>query len=161
MTLTMMDVCRLCADLNILHTPGPNGVLLDSKPSMRLESGSGVAGRGGYWSLVDVASGKRTRAEGTRSALRLVLMAWLAGPKPETKPGHVTHLRFLTRSRRAVWVTTRLPPQTVRTNKGRAIQAAESIAKTGLSHNDAAKQFGVTRQAVSAAAARLRKRALT
>lgn len=57
-----------------LGHPMPGNV---SRQQMRLESGSGIAGRSGHWALVEVRSGKRTASVTTRAELRRVIREWL------------------------------------------------------------------------------------
>lgn len=85
-----MDAKQVATVLQSLGLPiqcGPNGFVLPGDPTkdelLRLERGSGIAGRGGIWSLREVRSGETIGQSCEKSKeLRRVLLEWMAGPKP-------------------------------------------------------------------------------
>jgi hypothetical protein len=96
------EVAALLTELNAFRwESGPNGftILRDNcmsrdkmylVPTARIQNGSGIAGRGGAWGIVDIKSGKSTKKITTKRELRRLLIEWLTeesyGPRPVDLP---------------------------------------------------------------------------
>ena len=104
--MTMRDVVDLLTALNVRCSAGPLGVEfswyfddgnLDRKGRhhYRIESGSGVAGRGHAWNVVELPEGiPRGPKVTTRRALRRQVLETLAeDPKPENRAGYEAYAR--------------------------------------------------------------------
>jgi hypothetical protein len=102
--LSMQDVCAV---IDALPAPpsyncGPNGVTVkEAAPNSplgwhacRIESGSGIAGRGGHWALVHIASGERSPSVTTRRDLRRLLMEHLTNQQKSQLDGYMFYARF-------------------------------------------------------------------
>lgn len=60
--------------------------IADSYESWRVRCGSGIAGRGGHWTIVRVTDGHAfCRPVSTRAALRRAIREHLAGPIPDPR----------------------------------------------------------------------------
>jgi len=71
----------------------------------RLERGSGIAGRGELWTLVEIATGEaREPACRTEKELRRVLREWLAGPKPLYPGNWYVRMNHRTWNDAYVWI---------------------------------------------------------
>jgi hypothetical protein len=98
MPVTMRDVVDLLTTLNVRCSAGPLGVAFswyfdrgnldrEGRHHYRVESGSGIAGRGHAWNV------KVT----TRHALRHQVLEILAeGPRPEARAGYEAYARWHT-----------------------------------------------------------------
>lgn len=69
------------------------GNLGDGSRPVRIERGSGIAGRGGHWGLVDIRTGESTPRVSTRRELRRLILEWLAGPKPHVPDGFTCYAK--------------------------------------------------------------------
>jgi hypothetical protein len=120
--LTMSDVADLLTALNVRCSAGPLGVTFSwyfdsgnldrhGRHRYRVESGSGVAGRGHSWNVVELPDGTpRGPKVTTRSALRRQVLETLAeGPRPDPREGREAYARrHTTRSTSSVqWFTRR------------------------------------------------------
>jgi len=98
--VTPADVGNLLDEIKIVFwESGPLGFTVGRDHEMRIERGSGIAGRGDHWAIVDIASGKRTKSVRTRRELRRLIIEWLAGPPPVLPDSHwcyakLNHNRF-------------------------------------------------------------------
>jgi hypothetical protein len=91
MSMKATDVRTVLEKVGLPVKQDPNGFLLPATvchgyavgEDCRIRCGSGIAGRGDVWSLVEVRSGERIGIPcSRRSDLARVLREWLAGPKP-------------------------------------------------------------------------------
>jgi len=85
----MTTVLSVAREFAMHSEPGPLGVTIDGWPEpWRLQCGSGIAGRGGTWSLVRVR-GEERFGEPVRSkaALRVLIREWMATESSGQKPG--------------------------------------------------------------------------
>ncbi len=100
----MRDVCDL---LDALPVPpkyecGPYGITIapfvPDSPfgwyECRIQNGSGIAGRGNHWAVVDIASGTRTKLTNVKRDLRQLIIEHLAGPRP-VLPSHLAQSHCL------------------------------------------------------------------
>jgi hypothetical protein len=107
--MRMSDVVQLCTELCIKATPGPEGVefswFFDSPGQdgrtgsyrYRIRSGSGIAGRGHAWGLVELPAGPSQPKVTTRRALkRQLLEAIVEGQRPEPREGFEVYARWHT-----------------------------------------------------------------
>lgn len=90
-----------------LATPSAYGYNLEEP--VRIQCGSGIAGNGNRWALVEIRSGKHLSGPCKRPVeLKRALTEWLAGPKP-VFPGKwyakLNHNRF---GDSYIWVQTRM-----------------------------------------------------
>lgn len=103
--MRMSDVVQLCTDLCIKAEPGPLGVTFrwsreGSTGSLervwyRIECGSGIAGRGGAWGVVELPAGPAQSKVHARAALRQQLLEIMAeGTKPEPRAGFEIYARW-------------------------------------------------------------------
>jgi hypothetical protein len=82
-----VDVGKLLDDIKIVFWEfGPLGFTVGRDHEMRIERGSGIAGRGDFWAVVDIKTGERTKAVSRRTDLRRLIIEWLAGPRPVRLP---------------------------------------------------------------------------
>jgi hypothetical protein len=131
--LAMRDVVDLLTALNVRCSTGPLGVEFswyfdhgnldrEGRHRYRVESGSGVAGRGHAWNVVELPAGTpRGPKVTTRLALRRQVLETLAeGPKPEPDEGHEAYARcHTTGSTSSVqWFTRRRRTARVRPIRG-------------------------------------------
>jgi hypothetical protein len=131
--LTMRDVVDLLTALNVRGSAGPLGVAFswyfdrgnldrEGRHHYRVESGSGVAGRGHAWNVVELPEGTpRGPKVTTRHALRRQVLETLAeGPRPEPREDHETYARWhTTGSTSSVqWFTRRRSAARVRSVRG-------------------------------------------
>ena len=86
--LEWSDVRAILDEFGIKYDVGPYGFTVRtsvySSEDWRIRCGSGIAGRGGHWTIVWVQSGNACcRPVSTRAALRQVIREHLAGPVPD------------------------------------------------------------------------------
>lgn len=115
--MRMSEVTAVCESLGLKCTAGPHGVELPppvlhgyaNRPTMRIEAGSGIAGRGS-WALTEVGSGVRGEPVDNARALRRVLLEWMTGePRPDVPPNRIAYA-VMNRNRfgeSPVWLTRR------------------------------------------------------
>lgn len=120
--LEWSDVRAVLDEFHVKHEVGPHGftvrssVMLgfrDSHEDWRVRCGSGIAGRGGSWTIVRVHDGHAfSKAVSTRDELRRALREFFAGPVPD--PAHPEryyatkhHTRF--ESGHYIWKIKRYP----------------------------------------------------
>jgi hypothetical protein len=94
--LDWSDVRSILDEFHFKYEVDPHGFTVrapvlhgyrNSNEDWRLRCGSGIAGRGGHWTIVRVQSGEAlSNSVSTRAALRRALREHLAGPVPD--PGH-------------------------------------------------------------------------
>ncbi len=79
------EVAAIVRELGLPDRSGPLGFDLGYHGSerFRLQRGSGIAGRGNLWALVEVHRGEQVGHSCEKpSELRRVLLEWMAGPRP-------------------------------------------------------------------------------
>lgn len=109
--MTPSDVGKLLDDMRIgFWEAGPHGFTVGRDNDMRIERGSGIAGRGDRWAVVDVKTGDRTKSVSQRRDLRRLIVEWFAGPPPVGLPDGYSCYAKLNRNRFGeayVWVLRR------------------------------------------------------
>lgn len=87
--LAMSDVVSVLACAGLASSSGPNGVAFTAGGMrFRVESGSGIAGRGNAWNVVRVDSGEALGPKvTTRRALRAQVLAARTLPRGDGKAG--------------------------------------------------------------------------
>jgi len=93
--LEWSDVRAVLDEFQIKHDVGPYGFTVrapvmhgirDDDEDWRVRCGSGIAGRGGHWTIVRVCSGKTLcKPQSTRNGLRRALREFFAGPVPDSE----------------------------------------------------------------------------
>lgn len=111
--LSMTDVVEILTALHVKALPGPNGVEYEvhfdrgvfpqGSPDgrlhrFRIESGGGIAGRGGAWNVRRLPDGEPLGPKvTTRAKLRRQILESMAeGTKPEEKSGYEVYARWHT-----------------------------------------------------------------
>ena len=104
----MTDVLEVLTSVHVSGMPGPNGVEFSvyfdrsNLPRtgwvrFRVESGSGIAGRGHAWNVVEIGGSALGPKVTTRRALRVQVLAAMAyGIRPELSPGREISARWHT-----------------------------------------------------------------
>lgn len=106
--MKMSDVIDLCRALYVKAEPGPLGVSFSwyfdhgcfprggTTVHYRIESGSGIAGRGDAWNVIELPSGPTLGPKVTaKSALRRQILEAIAeGTKPERRDGYEIYARW-------------------------------------------------------------------
>lgn len=110
--LTMKRVCEIATEFGVSGTPGPLGVTLPlllgtawyhRSRQHRIECGSGIAGRGTAWRVVDVQSGESTESVTTAKDLRRLLREWSVGTPKPTHPGSTFYARHVHEANGQEW----------------------------------------------------------
>ena len=124
--LEWSDVRGILDAFPIKHEVGPYGFTMratvmhgyrDTDKDWRIRCGSGIAGRGGHWTLVWVESGRAISSaiaakNGLRRAIREQLATLSYGPRPPNRDGYV-HYATWHRTRFGecfVWKSRRIKP---------------------------------------------------
>lgn len=108
--MTLKDVVNLLRSLHVKGDPGPQGVTFswyfdrgcfpraEITVYYRIESGSGIAGRGNAWNVCELPSGAPLGPKvTTKSVLRKQVLAAIAeGTRPEPRDGYEVYARWHT-----------------------------------------------------------------
>lgn len=106
--MKMADVVELLADLCVRGEAGPQGVAFKwhfdrsniprtGTVKFRIERGSGIAGRGDAWGVVELPSGPSAPKTRSKRELRQQILAAIAeGEKPADRVGYETYARWHT-----------------------------------------------------------------
>lgn len=107
--MTMTDVVNLLVSLNVQPHATPDGVCFEwyfdhgcshrnGRARFRVERGSGIAGRGDAWNVVELPGGVPLGPKvTTRAKLRQQVLAAIAeGPRPPDRVGFQTYARWHT-----------------------------------------------------------------
>lgn len=107
--MTMADVVDLLTSLHVKSNPNPEGVDYSwyfddgcfpkkGEHRYRIRSGSGIAGRGNAWNVLELPSGSPLGPKVTTKAkLRPQILASMTeGPRPPDRDGYATYARWHT-----------------------------------------------------------------
>ncbi len=107
--MMMTDVVNLLASLHVKASPGPLGVTFEwyfddgcypkrGNYKYRVENGSGIAGRGGWWNVRELPEGTPLgpKVPSARLLRRQILAAMAEGPRPPDRAGYETYVRWHT-----------------------------------------------------------------